>query len=95
MTHKTIKAAVEEAAAEEIFPEGIGAEETPPESDPTTVDAVEAIDLPPVAGRALVDIPRLDLRCGQYGTVPAAELDALVAAGEFDPAAVLAETPEA
>ena len=44
-------------------------------------------DLPPVNGRALVDIPRLDLRCGQYGSVPAADLDALVASGEFDPAA--------
>lgn len=44
-----------------------------------------------VSGRALIDIPAHDLKCGEYATLPADVAIALQAAGEFDPNAVQPE----
>lgn len=41
-----------------------------------------------IKGRALVDIPRIGAKCGEYVTVPAEFSAELEAAGEFDPKAV-------
>ncbi len=40
-----------------------------------------------VSGRALVDIPALGAKCGEYLTLPAEQAAAYADAGEFDPAA--------
>lgn len=39
-------------------------------------------------GRALVDIPALDLKSGDYATLPAAEADAYAEIGAFDTNAI-------
>lgn len=41
-----------------------------------------------VAGRALVDIPVLGLKCGQFAKVESSALVGRIEAGEFDPNAV-------
>jgi len=38
-----------------------------------------------VAGRALVDIPGLGLKCGEYAVVAESALTGRIEAGEFDP----------
>lgn len=40
-----------------------------------------------VNGRALVDIPRIGAKCGEYITISAAEAKELEAVGDFDPKA--------
>ena len=57
--------------------------DTPPELGAET-------EQPPaqVRGRALVDLPVHSLKCGEFGTVPAAAVQSLAAAGEFDIKAV-------
>ena len=39
-------------------------------------------------GRALVDIPALELKSGEYATLPAEVADAYAAIGEFDTNAI-------
>ena len=38
-----------------------------------------------VAGRALIDIPALGLKCGEYDVVAESDLTCLIEAGAFDP----------
>ena len=38
-----------------------------------------------VAGRALIDIPALGLKCGEYAVVAESDLTGLIEAGAFDP----------
>lgn len=42
----------------------------------------------PVRGRALIDLPAHGLKCGEFGTLPAAVAQSLADSGEFDPKAV-------
>lgn len=43
---------------------------------------------PTVRGRALIDIPAHDLKCGEFGSLPAPIAVALAADGQFDLKAV-------
>ena len=38
-----------------------------------------------VAGRALIDIPALGLKCGEFAVVAESDLIGRIEAGEFDP----------
>lgn len=42
----------------------------------------------PVRGRALVDLPAYDLKCGEFGSLPYETARALWASGYFDPRAI-------
>lgn len=58
-------------------------------ADPPEQDIVAAEQPPePVRGRALVDLPGHGLKCGEFGTLPAAVAQSLAEAGGFDPKAV-------
>jgi len=100
MTEKTTKPDLEAEPIVDPSPPDLEAEPivdpSPPDLEaepivdpsPPDLEAEPIVDpSPPIHGRALVDIHRLGLSCGQYGTVPAEEVAALVAAGEFDPSA--------
>lgn len=58
----------------------------PPPDDPATKPS-KASKPREISGLVLVDVPSLELKCGQYITLPAATAKGLEAAGEFDPKA--------
>lgn len=56
------------------------------------VKTTDAESVAEKSGRALIDLPAYELKSGEYGSIPAADADALAAHGAFD---LLAVAPDA
>lgn len=80
----TEKAAVEQSTAEQATAEPTTSD---PAGDPAAENAAGA-EQEPVRGRALVDLPAYDLKCGEFGSLPYETARALWASGYFDPRAI-------
>lgn len=86
---QTSAPATEEAAVEQPIAEQATAEPTTSEQagDPAAENAA-GTEQEPVRGRALVDLPAYDLKCGEFGSLPYETARALWATGYFDPRAI-------
>lgn len=63
--------------------QALGADAAAVDQDAVTLQAEEV----PIRGRALVDIPDHNLKCGEFGALPYPVAQALFEAGAFDPRA--------
>lgn len=85
---QTSALATEEAAAEQPTEEAATEQPTVEGADDPAAENAAGAEQEPVRGRALVDLPAYDLKCGEFGSLPYETARALWASGYFDPRAV-------